>query len=228
MNERIVWSLLLIVAFYSVVNYPILAEGNNEEAGIGNLLKKIEAAYIGMNDYRCILLSKKDNGDEESMEYFFKKPKQIRMELITPRKGAILTYRSGNSLVYVSPFSWFRRLVLSFRLDNPMVMSGNGHRVDESDIGSFIDTILKPAIINGEASLIDEIHEIPNSYLIKIDLKDEVRGRPNKFKVWIDKKFLLPVRIDSYYPDWKPLESVTFRDLTINSGPSDDIFRLKR
>lgn len=214
--------------FYSIIKLIPLAEGGEEKMDTEDLLKKIEAAYLGMDDYRCRLLSNKGDGNEESMEYYFKKPKKIRMELITPHRGAILTYRSGEPLVYISPFSWFRRFILSFRLDNPMVMSSNGHRVDESDIGSFIDTILRHAILRQEASLLDTNPDISDTYLIKIDLKDEVRGRPNKFKVWIDKKILLPVRINSYYPDWRLLESVTFKDLTINSGLSDDIFRLKK
>lgn len=208
---------------------PESLEGDGIEMhNTGDLLKRIDASYKGLDDYRCTLLSYNEDNDEERMVYFFKKPKRIRMELITPHKGTIVTYKSDDPFVYVSPFRWLRRLVLSFRLDNPLVMSSNGHQVDESDIGSFIDMILRPAVINGDASILDANPGSPDSYLINIDFKEETKGRPNKFKVWIDKRLLLPVRIDSYYPDGRLMESVTFKELTVNSGLSDDLFRLKR
>ena len=228
MNKRITGLFILVTLYYSIVSPLDFTKGGDKEMDIDDLFKKIEAAHIGITDYRCTLLSMKGDGDKESMVYFFKKPKQIRMELISPHKGAILTHRSGEPLVYVSPFRWFRRLVISFRLDNPLVMSSNGHQVDESDMGSFIEMILMPAVINGAASILDANSWSPDSYLINIDFKEETKGRPHKFTVWIDKRLLLPVRIDSYYPDGRLMESVTFKDLTVNSGLSDDIFLLKR
>ncbi len=228
MNKRVAGLFILMTFYYSIVSPLDFTKGGDEEMVIEDLFKKIEAAYIGITDYRCILLSNKGGDDEESMVYYFKKPKQIRMELISPHKGAILTHRSGEPLVYVSPFRWFRSLVVSFRLDNPMVMSSNGHQVDESDIGSFIEMILRPAVIGGDASILDSNPGSPDSYLINIDFKEETKGRPSKLKVWIDKRLLLPVRIDSYHPDGRLMESVTFKDLTVNSGLPDEIFRLKK
>ena len=208
---------------------PASLEGNRIEMhNTGDLFKRIDASYKALDDYRCTLLSQKEDNDEERMVYFFKKPKQIRMELITPHKGTIVTYKSDDPLVYVSPFRWFRRLVLSFRLDNPLVMSSNGHHVDESDMGSFIEMILRPAVINGEATILDANPGSPDSYLINIDFKEETKGRPDKFMVWVDKRLLLPVRIDSYYHDGRLMESVTFKDLIVNSGLLDEMFRLKK
>lgn len=109
-------------------------------SSINNPLASALESFHHVTTYRVTIQSM--SGDSHQIiRYFFKRPGFVRMEFIKPHKEAVLVYRPDTKKARLRPFGFFKPLVLTLAPDNGLITDPQGHRVDLSDIGSFLETV---------------------------------------------------------------------------------------
>ena len=179
-----------------------------------------------LDSYRVTLRS--GQGDNaEVIRYSYKKPGFVRMDFIKPHNGAELVYSPVSKLVRLRPFGFARPLVLTLSPDNSLVQSAHGHRVDTSDLGSFLQRVRQlqrrgTTRVVGE-TMVGTIRTLEVSIEGKEDFA--VEG-VHRYRLWLDTHTLLPVKTMAYDRNGTLLEEVSMEDLELNPELSDDLFQL--
>lgn len=184
-------------------------------------------AFSKVQSYSVTLRSGAGDGPKEIIKYYFKRPGFVRMEFVSPYKGAVLVYDPLKKYVRLRPFGFLKPLVLTLSPENKLVKSARGHTVDESDIGALLRMV----------SALKDIGET------KAEAEEEVSGRPadvvsvigavgktvdgiNKYLLWLDKKTRLPLRVSAYDAGGKLIEDVLMDDLDLDVELPEGFFGL--
>lgn len=195
-----------------------------------SLLKKMQAAYTGVNDYRTnveVKTFRSDGSSEtEKFLYTFKKPKCIRIDLETPHAGMILVYPDKNGRVAVQPSGLAHLFKFHLAPESSLLGgSSSGQRIDQTDIGLLIRNISHSLTDQrrGPAEMDDE-----RGYVrVRVLAVDHFRENlTTLYQFFIDKKLWLPAIVEEFTPDGHARRSITFREMTINNGFPDSLFRL--
>lgn len=184
------------------------------------------ANFRQLNSYRVTLRS--GHGETaEMIRYSYKKPGFVRMDFITPHNGAQLVYNPVNKKVRLSPFGFTRSLVLTLSPDNSLVKSLRGHRVDASDLGSFLQQVQQlqeqgKTRIEGEATVGRN-----GALIIAVEgNRDIVLTGVHSYRLWLDKTTLLPLKTMAYDHNGNLLDEVLMEDLELNPELADELFQL--
>ena len=102
------------------------------------LLAAAEAAFTALTTYTLTLHSHPENGEPVALRYSFRKPGFIRMDFIRPHAGATLIFDPRTRTARVWPFGFPRFPSLALDPGNPMIRGPQGHRVDQSDLGTLV------------------------------------------------------------------------------------------
>ena len=107
-----------------------------------------------------------------------------------------------------------------------LVKSSRGHRVDESDLGSFLRRV-KSLQGHGRAVILGE-EKIGNREVIPVEVEGEegfaLEG-VHRYLVWLDKRLLLPLKTSAYDGGGKLVEEVLMDDLEVNVPLDESLFR---
>ena len=183
------------------------------------------ASFRQLNSYRVTLRS--GHGDSaEVIRYSYKKPGLVRMDFINPYNGAQLVYNPVSNKVLLRPFSFARLLVLSLSPDNRLVKSARGHRVDASDLGSFLQQV-QQLQQHGKTTVEEETTVGRNGALIVsvVGDKDIVLTGVHSYRLWLDKTTLLPLKTMAYDHNGNLIDEVVTEDLELNPELADELFQ---
>lgn len=184
-------------------------------------------SFSRVASYRVTIRSQGD-GSSASIRYLFKRPGYVRMEFINPHNGAVLVYNPFTKKARLRPFALIRPLVLTLAPDNSLITSPAGHRVDASDLGSFLEMVKRLAdrgkvTIEGN----EKVGERETSLVEVRGTGDAtVNGGVNRYLLWLDVRTLLPVRTKSFNSRGDTVEDVVMDDLEINIDIPDSVFDL--
>ncbi len=185
----------------------------------------MRARFSALKDYRCLVESKADRPKPEHMllRYTFSKPRRIRMEFQRPRRGAVAIYTGGDQ-VRVRRFRWLP-IARTFAITDAQMKSVQGRRVDQTDFGAFLDDFSRDA---GQGTLTgggEEVLEGRRTHRLELVRTEHREARDyRKIIVFVDAKVRLPVRIETFGWAGEHLETVTFRELEVDVGVTDDMF----
>ncbi|MBI5492292.1 MAG: DUF1571 domain-containing protein [Deltaproteobacteria bacterium] len=165
------------------------------------------------------------NRGSEVIRYYYKKPGFVRMEFITPHKGAALVYDPFKKEVSLRPFGFLKPLVLRLSPENTLIRSPDGHTVDKSDIGELLRTVdnlrkngsltvIGDGEVNGRKATIVEVEGRP----------EDPSGR-SMYRLWLEEKSMLPLKVESYDGTGKA-EEVVMDDLEVNPTLPDNVFSI--
>ncbi len=165
------------------------------------------------------------NRGSEVIRYYYKRPGFVRMEFITPHKGAVLVYDPFKKEVSLRPFGFLKPLVLHLSPENTLIRSPDGHTVDKSDIGELLRTVdgLRK---NGRLTVIGD-DEVNGRKVTVV----EVEGRPEdpsgryRYRLWLEKESMLPLKAESYDSSGKA-EEVMMDDLEVNPPLPEGVFSI--
>lgn len=97
--------LRIIVAFWMTWSAPAAAQAGEIE--VAGLLRQMESANSGVDDYRLRVRSTLRRGQGEPEETvaldWFQRPDRFRMELVKPHPGLVLVYPHGPAKVRIRP-----------------------------------------------------------------------------------------------------------------------------
>lgn len=71
-----------------------------------DIIQRAIENYQTVDTYVATLRSVKDGHVSEEIKYYYKKPGFVRMEFITPHKGAVLVYNPETNKVRLRPFDF--------------------------------------------------------------------------------------------------------------------------
>jgi outer membrane lipoprotein-sorting protein len=161
----------------------------------------------------------------EVIRYFFKKPGYIRMEFEKPHKGAVLLYDPLKKEARLRPFGSLKPFELSVSPDNWLIRSPGGHTVDESDIGALLRNVRKIRD-NGTAANAGE-DEINGRKTLIVEARGKgafEAGGVNRYRVWLEKNMMLPIKVEGYGASGELLEVVLMDDLLVDPALPPDLF----
>jgi len=183
------------------------------------------ANFRQLDSYRVTLRS--GHGDSvEVIRYSYKKPGFVRMDFINPHNGAQLVYNPVSKNVRLRPFGFAKLLVLTLSPDNSLVKSARGHRVDASDLGSFLQQVQRLQE-HGKTKIEGETTVGRNGALMVsvVGDKDIVLTGVHSYRLWLDKTTLLPLKTMAYDHNGKLIDEVVFEDLELNPELADELFQ---
>lgn len=203
-----------------------VAEGTNIQA----FLKNMESAYAQVVDYQVnveVKTYKKGNAFKvEKFRYAFKKPKWIRIDLVSPRPGTILFYPDQKGKVGVRPSGWARFFKFSLAPDSFLLRGSSGQPIDQTDMGRLIENISRSLTQERHGGL--EIEDDGKTIRIQVLAENHFRdGVLTRYQFLIDKMNWLPVEVSESTPEGLPEREVHFRDFNVNIGLKDSFFQLE-
>jgi outer membrane lipoprotein-sorting protein len=196
-------------------------------SSIGNPLASALESFHHVSAYRVTIQSM--SGDSRQIiRYFYKRPGFVRMEFVTPHKEAVLVYRPDTKKARLRPFGFFRPLVLTLAPDNGLITDPQGHRVDVSDIGAFLETV-KTLADKGESRIKGD-DKVGGRQALLVEVTGgegvTVNGNIHRYLIWLDARTLMPLRTQSFAADGAQVEDVLMEDLEINVEIPDSLFAL--
>jgi outer membrane lipoprotein-sorting protein len=190
------------------------------------VIGRTEAAWARVEDYQTRVEVKNFAPDGsvkvERFLYRFKKPGWIRLDMETPHPGMVLIYPDENGKVIVRPGMHFP--VLHLAPDSRLLKVASGQRLDQTDMGQLIAKISHSLTDQGRgpATLTEE----EGYLLIRVLAANHFRPAVTTlYGFRIDVGSWLPVGVEEMSPGGKPERTVTFRDLRINPGITQALFR---
>jgi outer membrane lipoprotein-sorting protein len=225
---RRLFPIFLISAFslLAVANFAFSSERFNENRVL-DVTQKMEAAFKAMEDYACEVeqLFYQDGVEDQRyrFKFHFKRKKRIRVDFTHPYLGLTIFYNEGDQEATVMPFRFMPGLKFRFSIDNPMIKTSAGQRIDQTDMGYFINFMSKNLqnVRQGE----DEFYEDREQVKFLFWAKDYVEEKTlEKYRISISKRHWLPIRIERYSLDGKPLEVTDIKNYIINSRLEDKLF----
>ena len=211
--------ILLMSSVYSSER----SEGNR----VFGIVQKMESAVKGMEDYTCeVEQFFYQNGLEDQsyrFKFYFKRKKKIRVDFSHPYSSLTIFYSDGDKEATVIPFRSIPSLKFRFSIDNPLIKTLAGQRIDQTDMGYFLDFMSKnlKRIKQGE----DEFHEDGEQVKFLFWARDYIEEKSNeKYRISISKKHWLPIRIERYSLEDKPLEKTGIKNYIINTHLEDKLF----
>jgi outer membrane lipoprotein-sorting protein len=218
--------LISTSVLYAVANFAFSSERFDENRVL-DVTQKMESAFKTMEDYTCeVEQIFFQNGVEDQryrFKFYFKRTKKIRVDFSHPYSALTLFYMGGEKEATVMPFRFMPGLKFRFSIDNPMIKTSARQRIDQTDMGYFIDFMSKNLqnVRQGE----DEFYEDRKRVRFQFWAKDYIEEKsPEKYRISISKRHWLPIRIERYSLEGKPIEATDIKNYTINSRLEDKLF----
>lgn len=198
-----------------------------EENKVLHIAQKMTSVFQKMEDYTCEVEQIYHGGGigdrYHRFKYYFKKGKKIRIDFSQPYPGTTVLYSQGSNKVTVIPFHIFPGLRFHFSIENPMVMTLAGQRIDQTDMGYLIDFLFQNLKkVKQKDHQFQENEETATFLLWALDY---INGeRVEKYKIIISKKIWLPIFIERYDGEGNPMETIHVKNYTINTHLDERLF----
>jgi outer membrane lipoprotein-sorting protein len=220
--------IFLFLTFFLV---SLMSSAYSSERFEGNrvfgIVQKMESAVKGMEDYTCeVEQFFYQNGVEDQsyrFKFYFKRKKRIRVDFFHPYSSLTIFYSDGDQEATVMPFRFMPTLKFRFSIDNPMIKTLAGQRIDQTDMGHFLDFMSKNLKRIKQEE--DEFYEDGEQVKFLFWARDYIEEKSNeKYRISISKKHWLPIRIERYSLEDRLLEKTGIKNYIINTHLEDKLF----
>lgn len=190
------------------------------------IIEKMDSVYSKVNDYICIADAHYKKGflsEDKVYKIYFKKPNKVRIEVLEGDKGAVaVLLDDGRVKGHRGGFLSF--IVLTVPIDSPIVTTIRGNRIDQANFG-YIISLMKKVVEKEEAKVvgITSLEGIP-VYGLEVIHKSPREDLTREF-IYVDAKNFLLKQLLGYEGE-REVVNVIYRDIVLNPGLSDDIFKL--
>ncbi|AOJ24033.1 MULTISPECIES: LolA family protein [Burkholderia] len=177
-----------------------------------------QAHFDHVRSYRATIRSSARGGEHTEIRYAYLKPGFVRMDFVSPHRGAVLAYDPGDGKVRLRPFGAHAPPALTLSPSNPLVRDRSGHRVDRSDVGELLRNV--HALQQGGATVTEGEEAVGGRTALRVS----VTGAPahavdgvHRYRLWLDAGDGFPLKVVSFADgDDVPLETVTLDDVEID------------
>ena len=199
-----------------------------EREQVAGLMDRMAAASAHLVEYQIETeLTEYEKGRVVATKrflYTFKKPDHVRIDMEYPYPGMILVYPDDGK-VAVKPGGWAGFLKLHLSLDNALLRSSAGQRIDQTDLGLLVRNIAHSLTDRRRGE--PRVAEQDGRVLIEVLADDHfLAGVVTLYRFSIDKASWLPAAVEEFTPAGIPERKVAFRNFRIRSGIPDSYFRV--
>jgi len=191
------------------------------------LALKMDSVFKSVEDYTCEVeqIFYKDGSENErsSFKFYFRKSKKIRVDFTHPYPSLILIYVEGEDKATVIPFRSMPLLRFRFSIDDSMLKTRAGQRIDQTAMDYLIWFVLKnlESTLQGES----EFEENEEEAVFSLRALDYISAKTlEKYRIYVSKKVWLPTRIERYDLKANPLEITVIKNYAINIRLDDSLF----
>ena len=224
MMRKAVLTLLSLASL--LLHFEILEATAGNEDRILAVAENMEAAFKELEDYTCdveqIFYQDGVENQRYLFKFYFKKEKKIRVDFSRPHSGLTIFYHDEDSEVTVMPL---RSLGLKFRLsvDNPLMKTLAGQRINQTDMGYFIKFMFKnlTSVKQKENDFQEDNERVEFLFWAMDYIKEKF---PEKYRISISKKYWLPIRIERYNLEDSRLEVTHIKNYALNADLQDKVF----
>lgn len=196
---------------------------SNESSADPIILAQQHFEYI--ESYQVKIISKSALGENNVIRYSYRKPGYVRMDFTEPHPGAVLVYNPTSGTVRLWPFGLHQLPVLNLSPANSLIRDQNGHRVDQSDVGTLLRNI-RSLQQGGETTIVGK--EILQGQPV---LHVSVNGPAgftvsdvHRSELWLENSHHFPIKVVSYGIDGHVIESVFMDAIVFNIQFPDNFF----
>lgn len=188
-------------------------------------LDDAQARFGALHTYQVTVRSVAAAGDRQVIRYFYRKPGWVRMEFVQPYRGMVLIYDPQTRRVRLWPFGVNHLPSLSFAPDHPLLRSAHGHRVDRSDVGALLAN-LRALRERGSLTQLGDA-EVAGRAATGLDIvghADSTVAGVHRYRVWLTRDTLFPLRVESFEVGGNPLETVDMADAEVDVSFPERLF----
>lgn len=198
-----------------------------DEDRILAVAQNMEAAFKKVKDYTCEVeqIFYQDGGENQRyrFKFHFKKRKKIRVDFSQPYSGLTIIYNDDDKDATVIPFRSLGALKFRLSVNNPLLKTLAGQRINQTDMGYFIDFMFKnlKKVEQKESDFYEDGQRVEFLFWA-LDYIEE--RSTEKYRISISKKYWLPIRIERYSSEDKLLELTDIKDYIVNAHLEDRFF----
>ena len=198
-----------------------------EENRILAVLQKMESAFKTVEDYTCeveqIFYKDGEKSERYQFKFYFKKGKKIRVDFSRPYSSLTIFYTEGDKEATVLPLRFLPAMKFRFSIDNPVIRTPAGQWINQTDMDYFISFLFKN--VEKVKQKTDEFYDDKDQIRFWLWGLDYIEGKNlEKYRIILSKQYWLPIRIERYDLEGKPLEVSIIQNYTINAHLSDKLF----
>ncbi len=218
----------MLIFFSLLPASPGFSQGNPGQDRILAIVHKMESSFKSIEDYTCEAeVIYYQNGIEDQhyrFTFHFKKVKKIRVDFSQPYPGLIIFYQGGEKEVTVKPFRFMPSLRFRLSLDNPMITTPAGQRIDQTDMGHFIEFVSRN--LKQVKQKEGEFQEDGEQVRFWLWAMDYIKGESlEKYHITLSKKHWLPILIGRYHLEGHRLETTEIKNYRINAQLDERLFQ---
>jgi outer membrane lipoprotein-sorting protein len=221
----------VVLALLSLASLFLLFE--NFEATAGNedrifvVAQNMETAFNKLEDYTCeveqIFYQNGVENQRYRFKFYFKKEKKIRVEFSQPHSGLTIFYRDEEKEATVMPLRSLSGLKFRLSVNNPLMKTLAGQRINQTDMGYFIKFMFKNLrSVEQKGNEFWEDNERVEFLFLAWDYVEEKSAE--KYRISIAKKHWLPIRIERYNSEDRRLEVTDIKNYVLNARLQDSFF----
>ena len=221
--------LPLLIFACLLLNFESLeaAGGDGDRDRILAVAQKMEASFEQLVDYACEVEQIFYQNGAESQRYvfkfYFKKEKKIRVDFSQPHSGLTIFYNDADKEATVRPFRSLSPLKIRLSVDNSLLKTLAGQRINQTDMGYFIRFMFKNlrSVQQEENEFREDDERVEFLFWAMDYIEEKV---PEKYRISISKKYWLPIRIERFSLGNQRLELTDIRNYVIDAGLNDKFF----
>ena len=222
-------SLSLTFPFiFLLINFFTQQALGSDENRIFSVAQKMRDVFKAVEDYACEVeqIFYKEGIEEERyrFKFYFKKEKKIRVDFSQPYSSLTIFYHGGDKEAMVMPFRFLLALKFKLSIDNSLIKTLSGQRINQTDMGYFIDFLFRNLNIGEQKK--DEFHEDGDHIKFLLWAMDYIEEKSlEKYRISISKKYWLPLKIERLNLEDKPIETTEIKNYFINTKLEDKFFQ---
>jgi len=187
----------------------------------------MEAAFKKLEDYTCEVEQTFYQDGVENQRYlfrfYFKKEKKIRVDFSQPHSGLTIFYHDEDKGATVMPLRSIPGMKFRLSVDNPLMKTLAGQRINQTDMGYFVKFVLRN--LKGIEERENEFHQDDERVEFLLLALDYIEEKSlEKYRISISKKNWLPIRIERYNLEDRRLEVTDIRNYVLNAHLQDKFF----
>jgi outer membrane lipoprotein-sorting protein len=211
---------------FGVVIFSPPSEGSDGNQVLA-VVQKMESEFKKVEDYSCeveqIFYKIGEESERYRFTFYFKRGKKIRVDFSRPYSSLTIFYGEGDKEATVLPLRFLPALRFRVSIDNPVILTPAGQRLNQTDMEYFIKFLFKN--LEKVKQKMDEFYEDKDQIRFWLWGLDYIEGKDlEKYRIFISKQNWLPIRIERYDSGGKSLEVSIIQNYAINTGLNDKLF----
>jgi outer membrane lipoprotein-sorting protein len=216
-----------MLAFMLGVVSPEPSQARSEENRVLRVVQKMESAFKAVEDYTCkveqIFYQDGEESEHYRFKFYFKRGKKIRVDFSYPYSSLTIFYSEGDKEATVLPLRFLPGMKFRVSIDNPIIHTPAGQRINQTDMEYFIKFLLNN--LEKVKQKMDQFYEDKDQIRFWLWGLDYIEGKDlEKYHIFVSRRNWLPIRIERYHLGGKPIEVSLIQNYAINTHLNDKLF----